>query len=279
MIPGTASRNRAPGLVFSAALAAVVAALFAGEAHAVTPGAVLDQHNNVIEGSITLTTGMAVAQTFTAQRTGVLSDVVLSLGVPAPTSDPLLVSIIRLTPTGEPDEGSVLATAAVTAADVPTSTTAPTDVAFPAGAIVTAGSSYGIWVRTGSASGYTIEGSGSADFYAGGKVFVRMTAGAPWDDLGGSSDAYFETWVVALVERVPPPPTRLGYCLGGVFLDLVYGQPAVDGRYAAATPALFIEGKGITCDPPPAGFVARGFAGDDQHVPGGAYPFYARPSA
>jgi hypothetical protein len=258
------------------ALAATLAAVFAGVSQSATPGAVLDQSNHVIEGSATLMPGFEVAQTFTAQRTGVLSDVVLSLGAVGATSDPLLVSIIRVTAAGEPDEASVLATAAVTDADVPTGTTAPVNVAFSAGAIVTAGSMYAVWIRTESATGYTIEGSGSADFYAGGKVFLKMSP-APWDDAGGNSDAYFETWVLGLAPYVPPPPTRLGYCLGGLFLDLVYGQPAVDQRYATATPALFIEGRGITCDPPPAGYVASGFAGDEQHVPGGAYPFYARP--
>jgi hypothetical protein len=249
-----------------------------GEARSATPGSVLDQVNHVIEGDVTLTTGMSVGQTFTAQRTGTLSDIVLQLGAPTSTPDLLLVSITRVTGSAEPDLGSVLATASVTDADVPIGTTAPVNIAFASGPIVTAGSMYAIWIRTTSTSGYTIEGSGSSDFYAGGKVFLRLSASDPWDDFGGGSDAYFETWVLVPAQYVPSP-TRLGYCLAGVFLDLVYGQPATDPTYAPATPALFIEGIGITCDPPPPGYVARGFAGNEQHVPDGVYPFYARPTA
>ena len=40
-------------------------------------------------------------------------------------------------------------------------------------------------------------------------------------------------------------------------------------------PAIFVEGKGLTCDPPPPGYVQKGLAGDDQHVAGNFYPYYA----
>jgi hypothetical protein len=68
---------------------------------------------------------------------------------------------------------------------------------------------------------------------------------------------------------------RSGYCAGpgdsnlftgqpippGTFLDLVGGQPDSDPHYQGATPALFVAGKGITCDPPPAGDVQTGYQG------------------
>jgi hypothetical protein len=68
---------------------------------------------------------------------------------------------------------------------------------------------------------------------------------------------------------------RSGYCAGvgdsnpftgqpilpGAFLDLVRGHPASDPRYQGATPALFVAGKGITCDAPPAGYVQTGYQG------------------
>jgi hypothetical protein len=45
-------------------------------------------------------------------------------------------------------------------------------------------------------------------------------------------------------------PNRGGYCLNGKFLDLLYGQAAFDPTYQGATPAYYVEGKGLTCDPP-----------------------------
>jgi hypothetical protein len=44
----------------------------------------------------------------------------------------------------------------------------------------------------------------------------------------------------------------------GTFLDLQVGQPTVDPAYKGATPAIFVQGKGITCDPPPASDVLNG---------------------
>ena len=77
--------------------------------------------------------------------------------------------------------------------------------------------------------------------------------------------------------RVSPPPARRGYCLNGRFLLLVLGQPRTDPNYKGATFANFIAGKGLTCDPPPAGFVRRGFATAAMQVPPGIYPYYAAP--
>jgi hypothetical protein len=71
-----------------------------------------------------------------------------------------------------------------------------------------------------------------------------------------------------LVDPVATATTsRVGYCLNGKFVDLVSGQPDVDAKYAGATPARWIAGKGITCDAPPAGYTLKG--------KNGPYEFYA----
>jgi uncharacterized repeat protein (TIGR01451 family) len=63
----------------------------------------------------------------------------------------------------------------------------------------------------------------------------------------------------------------------GQFLNLVYGQPAADDHYAGAILAWFVEGEGLTCDSPPAGYTNRGLAGAAQHVPAGVYGYWAKP--
>jgi hypothetical protein len=60
----------------------------------------------------------------------------------------------------------------------------------------------------------------------------------------------------------------------GTFLDLLVGEPGRDARVAGAAPANFIQGAGLTCDGPPAGFVRRGFASSAENVRAGIYPLY-----
>ena len=60
----------------------------------------------------------------------------------------------------------------------------------------------------------------------------------------------------------------------GTFLDLFVGEPAKDGHYTGATPAIFIKGEGLTCGNPPTGYVQHGFAADAQHIGTGMYPYY-----
>lgn len=68
---------------------------------------------------------------------------------------------------------------------------------------------------------------------------------------------------------------QVAYCVRGVFTMLLYGEPASDPAYRGATAARFVDGKGLTCDAPPAGFRRRRFAGEAEHVPAGFYPYYA----
>ena len=44
----------------------------------------------------------------------------------------------------------------------------------------------------------------------------------------------------------------------GTFLNLGLGQPAFDSHYKGAVPAFYVQGVGLTCDPPPAGLAAAG---------------------
>ncbi|MGZ4384645.1 MAG: hypothetical protein ACXVY3_08595 [Gaiellaceae bacterium] len=86
----------------------------------------------------------------------------------------------------------------------------------------------------------------------------------------------------------PRPPDRFGYCAVagntwqdgspipvGTFLNLVWDQPSKDAHYSGATIASFVQGRGITCDPAPAGYVQQGLATNEMHVPGGVYPYWA----
>jgi hypothetical protein len=70
--------------------------------------------------------------------------------------------------------------------------------------------------------------------------------------------------------QAPPTPTpakKLAYCVDGNFEML----PA--GSHPGATPALFVQGTGLTCSAPP-GYVSKGYATADMGVPPGIYPLY-----
>ena len=62
----------------------------------------------------------------------------------------------------------------------------------------------------------------------------------------------------------------------GKFLNLLFGQPTWDYHYAGATVAIYVQGVGLTCAAPPAGYTMKGTAPDELHVPGGLYPYYAK---
>jgi hypothetical protein len=67
---------------------------------------------------------------------------------------------------------------------------------------------------------------------------------------------------------------RAAYCLNGTFLDLEYRQPDVDPRYGGAVLAWYVQGIGLTCDPPPAGYVAFTTAPDEYGIPGQLYAWW-----
>ena len=102
-----------------------------------------------------------------------------------------------------------------------------------------------------------------------GGVLVSPACGTPPLTARGPVDAAIEP----LVRSNRP---SVGYCLGTNFNQLPQGlEPA--GRLAGATPALFVAGTGITCLPPPAGYVHDGFASPDLGVPADTYPLYSPP--
>ena len=43
--------------------------------------------------------------------------------------------------------------------------------------------------------------------------------------------------------------------------------------------AVFVDGKGLSCRPPPRGYVQQDFATVDMHVPGGVYRYFAPPGS
>jgi hypothetical protein len=80
---------------------------------------------------------------------------------------------------------------------------------------------------------------------------------------GGSEDTGGGGAILAPAARATSSgPDRYGYCsvVGntwqdgspispGTFLNLLGGQPDTDSHYTGATPAFWVEGLGITCDP------------------------------
>lgn len=94
-----------------------------------------------------------------------------------------------------------------------------------------------------------------------------------------------------------PQPAREAYCAGanntvngepvrqGSFLNLLAGQPDYDPNYKGATPAIFVEGIGLTCDPPPAGYAFAEMLVNNEGQDLGAsdtgrfYAFYKAPPA
>jgi hypothetical protein len=77
----------------------------------------------------------------------------------------------------------------------------------------------------------------------------------------------------ALAAADPGLP-RAGYCMDGKFLNLVLGQPSADPMYEDAVLAWYVEGRGITCAAPPAGYVAFETAPDEFGVPGRLYAYW-----
>ena len=79
---------------------------------------------------------------------------------------------------------------------------------------------------------------------------------------------------ISSVAVVSPTPSRVGYCIGHRFLNLTFRQPEFDWAVHEATPAAFVQGRGLGCDDPPPGFVRRGLAPARLGVPEDVYPYY-----
>ena len=114
-------------------------------------------------------------------------------------------------------------------------------------------------------------------------------AGTPWESVEiVTGPAEYDIDNVQLLSATPQAGSRVGYCSAGgntfvdgtpiapgTFLNLVYGQPQTDAHYTGATLAIFVQGEGITCDGPPAGYSLKGFA-TATGAAGDLYPYYAR---
>ena len=80
-------------------------------------------------------------------------------------------------------------------------------------------------------------------------------------------------------ETVTSQQNRAGYCMPapvlradgttGRFVDLYVGQPSFDSRFRGATPALFLEGRGISCE------LLPGYVQSNRTVDG-FYPYYIK---
>lgn len=78
---------------------------------------------------------------------------------------------------------------------------------------------------------------------------------------------------VAAWERSKPPERVIGWCIAGSFTNIRFGLEPVRSR--ATRVADFVQGRGLTCTPPPAGYRRHGLASAKLGVPGGTYPYYA----
>jgi hypothetical protein len=121
-----------------------------------------------------------------------------------------------------------------------------------------------------------VAGTASLAAYAGQTVTFRVAA--------VNTSSCLPVWIDDLtLTSTSGQVNRAGYCsaagdtnpyktepyAAGTFLDLDYGQPSTDSHYANATLASYVSGKGLTCDPPPAGYVLSGSYGP--------YPYWAPP--
>jgi hypothetical protein len=113
--------------------------------------------------------------------------------------------------------------------------------------------------------------------FAGQTVRLRLAEADNQGQFQASADG------IAITSVAPAPVpvarvSRVGYCTAaGAFIDLEQGQPAADSHYTGAVPAIFVQGKGITCDPPPAGYTKQGKASPALDVPAGVYDYWAKP--
>ena len=69
--------------------------------------------------------------------------------------------------------------------------------------------------------------------------------------------------------------SNIAYCAGSNFLT-VPASLYPSGGAAGTTPANMVEGQGLTCLAPPAGYTRHGFATADMGVPPGIYPLYVK---
>jgi hypothetical protein len=156
------------------------------------------------------------AQTFTAGLSGALDRVDLALLRSDDTDGPLTVEI-RDVAGGAPGT-TVLASAAVPPADVPTGGLAFVEVPFDSPAAVTAGSQYAIVAYTGGDNVYRWGIVNGGNPYAGGSAFTSgQSPPSTWSSASLSSDLAFKTYVA--------PPDTTAPTSTATAAPVAQGQP------------------------------------------------------
>jgi hypothetical protein len=245
---------------------AATAAVFTANAAAITVGAQLDQTSssttNVHDGLVSQFHVSSASQTFTTGRSGQLTNVDLQI-FNEPYLDAAGTVRLAVNPVnggGTPNTAVELAVSTVTVASLSqTFAPATADFAFATPAVLVAGTTYAITLtEINGVHEHVYWAGATSDTYAGGAP-SQVGLGSPSGDLA------FATYVLA----GGVSGSRLGYCLGGTFLDLVAGQPDIDGIYSGATMAMYVKDVGITCGPAPSGYVLK------ENASVSPYPFYA----
>lgn len=101
----------------------------------------------------------------------------------------------------------------------------------------------------------------------------RKPPGAGW--LHAWAPGVTEVWEEQ--GRSLPTPREVVYCLNGRELRLLPRETTSDVLSREGSLAVFVAGEGLSCHPPPQGYVQEGFATVDMHVPGGLYQYFALP--
>jgi hypothetical protein len=84
-------------------------------------------------------------------------------------------------------------------------------------------------------------------------------------NLAGYADAY----------RTEQSETRpnISWCIKGDYLTIHSGLEPF-GLLREARIAIFVQGRGVTCLPPPSGYTQHGYATAAMNVPPGVYPYF-----
>ena len=252
-------------------LSAAASAVFAGLVLAVPPALAAGSPDQVNLPTsccdIPIHSDQPVAQSFTVGMTGEITAVKVELHVFTP-SVPLEVEITRLSG-GIPDLSQVIGSGFLASTAFTNNHVQQATVDLTVRPVVMPGQQYAIVLTTSSTSYDYGWRTDIQDGYAGGTGYVKQFG--TWYDL--SFDHVFETFVGPVAVTVATTSVRGAYCtvagnttddgsplVPGTFVNLDEGQALTDPHYLGASAANFIQGVGLTCAPPPAGYARHGYA-------------------
>jgi hypothetical protein len=224
----------------------------------IAPGAVLDQSNQSRAATCRFW-GWApddasawAAQTFTAGKSGTLTDVVLPLRGP---TDQITVAIAAVDANGMPIVSSPLAS--TTVAFVKPTTYTSVDFLLPSPPNVTAGKQYAIVLSspTESSSAYVAWkgdiGSSYGDesgarcgdgAYPGGRAWTKGSA-----PLGTDADFFFETYIVPAAATQPPAPGKpASGTISAVNIRSLPPTPAAGAAFRVLPSIILSTGRQVT---------------------------------